>query len=1049
MQAGLTPDPASIPALQSGTADLLRNEPSLSVEEAVARAYVRARRIEPAHAESLRRALRGENAMIPVQAAMPPSLSGKVEEQQRIEKFTRQMFEQLYVVDRSAASDFISADGFLFRESGDRLVMVGRRIELVPTGYVGHDDVFRNFDPSKHLLVFPGDSYQPTLSNEPPVQALPAGRWRIGPPAPDGWRAGLVRSSALSGAGSQGAALQQKPDGSIVRRGRSIFSAMISKLGALFPAPEAAKTPPTPADPWAELASVLGLDPARAPEWRRATAETLRHEPGLLLANALAESLGKTYPGSPFAGNVGESLFVRGEPVSVSGYRTFDVRESGGQLYFSSEGGLFRGRAGNWEQIFDGPVRSSLMFGGDLFVSTFAHGLIRVAPDGTFVRELKNGYGQLDVLDGELVLLTAGRPRIRRWGLWWRAWGWPDLIKILHADGRVFGFGDGKIYRRTWFGWIRVRPSEYMDSFEDAFAAGDRLYLVMARTLYRLEGGQRVQVSKKRLSDYFAVGDQIYALGGIGRFPDRQLYRLEGSRWIGTGAFISKPKGGLRLDGLDYVASETGLYVWPLERGASFQSALSRMLDALAGDAGRLSPPAAPSAGVSVKDGSIVSRGRAIFSSLVSKLGVGFGEPKADDWSALADWTRSLGVSLTQEEVRQWRDAAAEQMRQQPDQPLATVLADSLVRTARLAPELSKKAAWLFKAGRFPWYLPTDVPWVRDAVEHDGRLFVAAFDGIHQYDGAAWTRFGTFSEFLGVVDGKVYASSREELFSWDGKAWILEFNAGKPWERINTVSNAGGTLYAGTSHGLWTHSPDRGWRRTELRKKYVRDIREIGGKLYVGTDAGLYFREKKGWKHLGPEGSATVEFVTELDGKLVIALHRKGLYEFREYLPTKASPDRVPPLVWNDPDGFKYRAGEAKTSYWHPIGPVFRDSSPENMKLFEADGALHLASTEGLLRRDPSGWTRIIDPSDGTGGVRGILRTKGYGELLVTENGLWKIASTSLYAGWQSRIVADLGGQMKAPEASNPVEDVSSDSSGAIRKGGRTIFSAILALLGR
>jgi hypothetical protein len=156
-------------------------------------------------------------------------------------------------------------------------------------------------------------------------------------------------------------------------------------------------------------------------------------------------------------------------------------------------------------------------------------------------------------------------------------------------------------------------------------------------------------------------------------------------------------------------------------------------------------------------------------------------------------------------------------------------------------------------------------------------------------------------------------------------------------------------------------------------------------------------------------------------------------------------------LSWTDENGRQnWAAGEDAEHFWRPIGPDFTEW-PEDMQLQQRGGKVLLASNLGLYERDGGGWKRLIDPADGTGAVRGFLDTRSQGELLVAENGLWKIAPApdSLGAGWRVRIVQSLGGQLESQKDSGAEEDMTADDAGAIRKRGRTIFSALRALLGR
>jgi hypothetical protein len=253
-QAGIPCDAASIPRLQSEIAELLRNEPSLSLQSALPRAFIRVRGLPSAKAAILERSLGtrtvlrnvDDDKFAPVYVRdgrlFADRSSGWV---RRVGEFWRQVPDDeakelldfarqdsggrepapLYLLEAREAGDYVSTGGRLYRLEGDQALPVAANASPLSSR-----------DPGKHVLIQPGRVTFPSPHEGHAVWELHNGVWRFAFPPPAGWKeaAAAAAASAPSTSPSDNRnvpRLEQRPDGSISERGRTIFQALDSLLG--------------------------------------------------------------------------------------------------------------------------------------------------------------------------------------------------------------------------------------------------------------------------------------------------------------------------------------------------------------------------------------------------------------------------------------------------------------------------------------------------------------------------------------------------------------------------------------------------------------------------------------------------------------------------------------------------------------------------------------------------------------------------------------------------------------------------------------------------
>jgi hypothetical protein len=390
------------------------------------------------------------------------------------------------------------------------------------------------------------------------------------------------------------------------------------------PAPAALQPPAGPhwSDPWEALHDILGFDGSKSAAWRGETIETIRNEPGLPLEEALARAFAKTHPDSTLAEESVRDFFA-GRPARIAGATAQQLRVFDDQVYAAAHDGLYVGRAGRWKKVLStiGPVFSVAKMDRRLFAAN-GDGVWREEKDGGWNWDMRRLLPELkDVktlaeVDGVPAAFASRGAFVRRFGIWWRAWGWPKGIKkVFQAQGRTYAFGEKSLYEKRWYGWRRLGP-EYNVYWivDDAFEAGGKLYAVAENTLHRIEGRNSVDVWKGRSSDYFV------SLGGSpGRFSysidtdDYELHDWDGEGWLETGLHAVGAARVATDGGWIYLADIGGLFESPYRRSLELKSALERIPSRLAefAEKPREAPPPSP---LTSDDQGIVGKdGRAVF----------------------------------------------------------------------------------------------------------------------------------------------------------------------------------------------------------------------------------------------------------------------------------------------------------------------------------------------------------------------------------------------------------------------------------------------------
>lgn len=310
---------------------------------------------------------------------------------------------------------------------------------------------------------------------------------------PSGWKKSLLdeiggRIEKASQAASQPDSvppLSSGPEGNIIGEdGRTIFSGFqktanvflgLLSAGALeglsrlalslgnlnlgfgAPAEEAGKRGSSAENVWPALERWAGkntglIQPGRAEEWKRETAEILRNNPSMPMEEALAEALKKIHRLDQEK-NRQISLLFSGEPGSIlklARHNWIDRLGSfQGDLYFLTENRLYVQRNGRWVSFAppEATVHYVEKLNGKIYIA--ANLGLYALEDGKWKKELNGEFYQFAFLDGRLYALSPNALYIQYQGSWQERADIPFKGLFYHIsikDGKIFVAGEDGLY---------------------------------------------------------------------------------------------------------------------------------------------------------------------------------------------------------------------------------------------------------------------------------------------------------------------------------------------------------------------------------------------------------------------------------------------------------------------------------------------------------------------------------------------------------------------------------------------------------------------------
>jgi hypothetical protein len=810
---GIQPEPSSLAEWKDETTRILRAEPGRALESAVVEAYAKARKLRPEQVQLIDRALAGAPHLEPVkETSRLLVLQGRIFEdradgffetvdgaERKVDDLaTVEQLEELRTINKfnGGFHAVVSRKEGPFLVSGGLIrALQGGKAEPAPK----HPIVPKEGLPADNVVLQPAQKRGIGVYFGEPSHELPNGIWKFAPQPPAGWR-----EAALSYAGTRiatapepAAAFEQGTDSSIMSRGRSIFSALASRVGFGFGEPPAIEPVWTELSTWIERYSRIKIEPSSL---RRETAEAIRTELGLRLEQALARAAVKVSGVDPkdaerlerfvssegmaaerfgfihWAGEIDGKFYVKGASV-------YEVKNDGSLKLVTSTSFGWNVNQDSERRRWKEGVHA---IGGEHFLLTQRHELLRghPAPTGwkeSALRSLASeferagatlpGEGSKLAADGSGNIVSRGRTIfsgfVSRLGFGFGPDGAWD--RLADAVGLPLRLADH--WRRKVVDFLRSEPGLAFDE-------------VLARALPEADPVRNAAIQRNLKREVKAV------LTGMGSV--HQIKSVNGELLAAT------EKGLLRLDGGEWTPILPDRNIWSVEEigGRLYIAeqldkdlAYTRVFSRGPGEQGWKKELS----GYNIHDVVDVA-GRPLALGRVLK-----GDGMDRDWvqtrqlKTRAGWSRPLGWGRMGD-VRQTVQAGG--------------------RTYAVAER------GLFVYGKWGWSKVVPAPdpqWLRSAAVSDGRLYISTMGGVFETDGRRLTPLPKFPGDIGYVDKIVSIKGR--LFAVDATAWA-EFFERKDggWASSNVLGGAVGAavnkgrryLFTRDEIYFWPEASDEG-----------------------------------------------------------------------------------------------------------------------------------------------------------------------------------------------------------------------------------------------
>jgi hypothetical protein len=959
---------------------LLRNEPGLPVELALARSFAKLHTLTPEQAGLVERLLTRSEAPV---RGLPPSVS-----------YVSLLDGEIYA---SAGSKV-----FLLKGLAARPLPADAASERI---YFRLAEEFEGVSLSASIGIRDGERHYTRQPNgEVFAEFLPKS-------LPASWKSAV--SVELAPSPAEAAQTDEKPEAletdgqnGILKAGRTIFSNLISKLGSAFSA-KAEPDPLSGLSAWVKEALGIRLQP-RA--WLRAAAAELRSRPDLRLEEALARGAARSAGLSDADRERIEELLSDPDGVVTTlrlpdnGKMLRGVVEFEGKVYAGGGQGVFVRKGNDWIDITPPQLKGRQIdwFGvldGRLSAATPGWLYIR-GPRGwkPGPRLPDSTISQVERIDGTLyVSCFEGLFEVG------------DTLRRLTSPGRTRIDGFAKVGQEIWAagtdGILRLKSGR-TETIRDVPGwhrsikeLGDKVYVGSDKGLLVYDGADWTI----ELAGTGSVGDIAEVEGRLLAATDRGPFLKVGLGWKPLGRKREIARRVLRAGGRTILLSGDTIREWAPKPAGLSANWKKEALEGLGLELEKHSEKSHAEKGASLKQGAeggvTDGRGRTIFSKLISKLGSGFGETapsKPDAWSTvaarLAGWS---GVPADGLDVEAFRRHAVVALRGAPGADLEAALIEAFAASQRLSPEAAESARE--RLGRVPTPVLSD------------------------------RRFTT----IRVAGGVLRASSEQGLLVQDGGSFRDE------WDSANDVIEFRGEVYAATMFGLMRRGPEGAWNAVPGAGGSVFRVFELDGKLLGDVDNGLsrlMRLEDGGWKAFEPELEKVrkIERVGEdlyaiARGRLVVIDHRSDL---RSTLLSKG-------WVYD----FLSFDGSLFVATAHGVYRMEADGSYKQvlegnaLALAVVDGRLWASTGHGIFELEGGDWR----PVSGLMDVRQIVSANG-SQYLITPSTLyrWTRRGGLLTASELEAVLSEIGTASEAkPKESGELQATDH----GIEKDGKTVFS--------
>jgi hypothetical protein len=837
---------------------------------------------------------------------------------------------------------------------------------------------------SKHLLVHRGELYASSAQ----------GAFKLNPTGPARWKERLAAdlpAPAPADPVSGAADLEQEADGSIVGRGRAIFSALVSRLGGAFPAEAATPESLQLARRFADLLHVprKTLD---VPAFERKAAERLLARPDLPVAQQALEAFGETQLVDPK--DVRAASSAAGERLEPVGFRSkvSTVRMIDGLLYQIDIDGLFVMEQGSWKHISDEFVHDVAKIDGRLQIAT-SRGIL--AYDGE--RDGKHEWkvilpvpvGGFQEFEGRWLAYARDivKPVVYesgRWGKWRRPFFfWPfsrpagRVHSIVRVGREVYAKIGDDLYHRTWFFWWRRDPF-FRGSVKQILELDGRLYVSAKDGLFRINPGSgfiRSRLRKDPVETIAAFDGKLFILPKRGEGIEIQ---------IDDQGKTTELRAGLKAHSLQpaadslYFSTNSSGWFWRHGRPLLSGDETRAWLQQLAGTYGQ--SPQAPRKDV---------------------------EP--DAWLGLSRWVEAAFHLQLPPEA--WKRETAAELRSWPDAILEGALAAGAAKTIR-GFQSENLESWLLQGGMISRAARnTGRPILRAAAHLDKLYFALGSGGLLVFDGTSWKRHSGDFDWVAEIEGTLYASTFGKIVKGLPGAWtsVAPFRIKFPPVLFR------GRLYGAGSEGVYRF--ENGLGEQILEERNVAALSVVDGRLLASTSQGVLELDDLGPRPWG------------LSGVGVRFLKRYGL---RTYAGTAEG------LMVEKDGKWEPELTEEKWSTGTPPKLSAED-------LVELDGRLFAFTSFGLYEKKEGGWQRVPTPSTRNVDLPKQLIRLGDKLYIISPNHAfeWTEKPAEMPDGWKSDLLGALAQELErqaAAPVSSGADFGQDEAEGTVLRGGRAIF---------
>lgn len=579
-------------------------------------------------------------------------------------------------------------------------------------------------------------------------------------------------------------------------------------LGFGMPAKGAAPSPKD--DPWKSLERWvqeglnLKLQPGKAEEWARETAEMLRNDPALSLEKALAEAfskvkrldeeksrqLGKLFKGELVLESPDMPFLRRGKiPFDLKRVRYFS--RSGRRLYVATYNALYVREGGRWRKIFNGITWRLRQIDGRTYLAA-----------GRGLYELK-GNGPEPVFEPSLMR---------------------NVYDIAKIRGRLYAATETGILVQGEKDWVK----EPVGSSDEVFSVAEvngKFYAAAKRGLYLKENGKWNPVFLKAGPVYqvFQLKGRLYAA------PADGLYVREKSGWEPASKEFGWVWASVSKGGKVYLVKEGGLWSWTPAPIQDWQKHVLKEIGRRIEKAQKSGERDLAQKNPISTDGKgniIGEDGRTIFSGfykgmhlLLGMLGTGALEglsrlalslgnlnlgfdrssqpadaqdpASSDSWISLEKLILDdLGLSDLASRVGDWKMEAARILRSDPALPLEKALSESFAKAHVLkGRDLGPMESLIFSGN-----LDKKIADLRGV----GMVYQISLDKRIHYHSPQRDSMGTVYQTQEIKTG-VYASTDSGLYFYSFKtgAWTRIYD-----KRVRSLAFEGESLVLGTDEGV-------------------------------------------------------------------------------------------------------------------------------------------------------------------------------------------------------------------------------------------------------